>query len=70
MPVPSPLRWEPFVARMEAASEGGDADFVAANMRRLEAVIAELMEYQYGLARLQHRARTVRERHEPGKAEP
>lgn len=36
-------------------------------MRRLEGVIAELMDYQYELARLQQRARVVRERHELGR---
>ena len=61
-----PLRWEPFVAKLEAASERGEADHVAANMARLEQIIAELMDYQHELADLQYRARTVRERHERG----
>jgi len=64
---PSPLRWKPFIAKLEAASGRGEADFVAANMGRLEAVIAELMDWEYRLADLQYRARSVRERHEPSK---
>ena len=65
MPTQSPLRWEPFIVKLEAASERGDADFVAANMTRLEQAIAELMHYQHKLAELQYRARLVRDRHEP-----
>ncbi len=62
----SPLRWAPFIARLEAASERGDADFVAANVASLEQVIADLMDWQHELAQLQCRARSVREQHEPG----
>ena len=36
------LDGEPFIATMERASEAGNADFVAANMDRLEARIAQV----------------------------
>ncbi|MHC4067386.1 MAG: hypothetical protein ACYSUI_23180, partial [Planctomycetota bacterium] len=32
MPTQSPLRWEPFIVKLEAVSERGDADLVAANL--------------------------------------
>lgn len=38
---------EPFIATMERASEEGDADFVAANMDRLERLIARLQDRAY-----------------------
>ena len=52
MPTPSPLRWEPFIAKLEQASERGEADFISQNMPHLEQIIAELMDCPYGLAKL------------------
>ena len=63
---PSPLRFEPFVAKMEQAQVEGHLDFVEANMPRLERLIAECMEWQVKIAELERRARIVRDRHEPG----
>lgn len=43
----------------------GHLEFVQRNMPRLEALIAECMEWQTEIAELEYRARTVRDRHEP-----
>ena len=56
---------EPFIARLEQAVEEGDAEFIEANMPRLERSIAKLQDRIYELAKLQQRARLVREQHEP-----
>ena len=55
----------PFITRMEQAIEAGDADFVEANMPRLESLIARYQDRIHELAQLQYRARLVRDRHEP-----
>lgn len=55
---------ERFIAKLEQPSEVGDADFVAANMHRLEKLIAQLQDRGYEIAKLQGRARAVRDRHD------
>ena len=47
---PLPLRFEPFVAKLEQASEEGRADFIAANMPRLEELIRQCMDWQVEIA--------------------
>jgi len=54
----------PFIAALERASEAGNADYVAANMDRLERMIAQFQDRGYEIAELQGRARVVRDRHE------
>ncbi len=56
---------EPFIETCEKASEAGDADFIEANMDRLEDLIARFQDRVYQLTKLQQRAREVRDRHEP-----
>ena len=58
------LDLEPFIAALERASAEGNADFVAANMERLETLIGQLQDRGYDLAGLQQRARLIRDRHE------
>ncbi len=58
---------EPFIAALERASEAGDADFVAANMDRLETLIGQLQDRAAEIVSLQYRARVVRDRHEPAR---
>ena len=42
-----------------------EAEFIEANMPRLECLIGLLQDRAYELAQLQYRARVVRDRHEP-----
>ena len=56
---------EPFIAKLEAAAAEGDADFIEVNTPRLEKLIALLQERAHELARLQYRARLIRDSHEP-----
>ena len=56
---------EPFIETCEKAVEAGDADFLEANMDRLEELIARFQDRVYELTKLQQRARDVRDRHEP-----
>ncbi len=58
---------ERFTATMDRASEEGNADFVAANMGRLERLIGQLQDQAYELGELQYRARVVRDQHERGR---
>lgn len=51
-----------FVTRLEESVERGDLDHVQRNLDQLERVLAELMDYQHRLAKLQYRARQVRDR--------
>ncbi len=60
---------EAFIARCEAESAAGNADFIGANMAKLEALIAHLQKEAYELSQLQYRARVVRDQHEPSAAE-
>ena len=55
---------EPFIAKLEEAQADGDADFVEPNMPRLEQMIALYQERIFEIARLQQRAREIRDRHE------
>ena len=59
------LDGERFIAKLEEAVEAGDADYIEANMPRLESLIARLQERSAELTVLQYRARLVREQHEP-----
>jgi len=66
MPTRLPIQdAEPFIAKLEQAVQEGDADFIEANMPRLERLIALYQERIHELAQLQYRARTIREQHEP-----
>lgn len=56
---------EPFIAALERASEAGNADYVAANLDRLERLIGQPQDRAAEIVTLQYRARVVRERHEP-----
>lgn len=56
---------ERFIATMERASLEGNADFVAANMARLEKLIGQLQDRAAEIVTLPYRARVVRDRHEP-----
>ena len=56
---------ERFIAKLEQAIEEGNADFVEANMLRLERLIGLLQDRCHELAQLQYRARVVRDQHEP-----
>ena len=56
---------EAFIANLERAIEAGDAEHVEQNMPRLECLIGLLQQRTHELARLQYRARLVRDRHEP-----
>jgi hypothetical protein len=56
---------EPFIETCEKAIEAGDADFIEANMDRLEDLISGFQDRIYQLTKLQQRAREVRDRHEP-----
>lgn len=58
------LDGEPFITRCEEALAEGDTVFLDGVMPRLENLIARLQERAYELAELQHRAGTVRERHD------
>ena len=71
---PQPLRdAETFISEFERAEARGDSGFIAAQMGRLENTIAFLMGVNYRLAgidpantmvaKLQLRARQIRERH-------
>ena len=62
---PTYLDGAPFIARMEQAIDAGDADFVEANMPRLESLIARYQDRIHKLAQLQYRARKAKEMHEP-----
>ena len=62
---PPPLRFGPFVAKLEEAQAEGRPDLIAANMPRLARLIPECMEWQVKIAELEQRARIVRDRHEP-----
>ena len=62
---PPPLRFEPFIAKLEQASAEGRADFIAGNMPRLEQLIAECMDWQVEIAEFEYRCRKVRDGHEP-----
>ena len=55
-----PFRHEPFVAKLEAAQAEGRADFVPAHLSRLEALIAECINWQTAVAELEYRARRGR----------
>lgn len=55
---------ERFIAALKRASQEGNADFVAANMDRLETLIAQLQDRGYEIAELQGRARVVWDKHE------
>jgi len=59
------LDGEPFIAAMEKAQDGGNLDFVQANMQRLEKLLAMYQDRAYELAQLQYRAQMVRRTHEP-----
>jgi hypothetical protein len=54
-----------FLAKLEDAQAGGDADYVAAHMPRLERLIVQYQDRIGELAQLQSRARTICARHEP-----
>jgi hypothetical protein len=56
---------EPFIRKLEEAQQAGDADFIEANMPRLEALIRKLQDRSFAVARMALRARQVRDRHEP-----
>ena len=56
---------ERFIAKLEQAIDEGNADFIEANMPRLERLIGLLQDRSHELAQLQYRARVVRDRHEP-----
>jgi hypothetical protein len=56
---------EPLIETCEKASEAGDADFIEANMDRLEDLIARFQDRVYQITKLQQRAREVRDQHEP-----
>lgn len=56
---------ELFIAKLEAAMEDNDCAFIEANMPRLEKLIAFYQDRSYELAKLQQRARVIRDRHEP-----
>ena len=62
---PPPQDGEPFVAKLEQPIEEGDADFVGANMPALENLIVRHQARAHGIPEMQHRARIVRDRHEP-----
>ena len=59
------LDGESFIAAMEKAQDGGNLDFVQANMQRLEKLLAMYQDRAYELAQLQYRAQMVRRTHEP-----
>jgi hypothetical protein len=59
------LDGEPFIARLEAATEAGDADFIEVNMPKLERLTALYQERLHELAQLQYRARVICEQHGP-----
>ena len=63
--LPPPQDGEPFVAKLEQAIEEGDADFIEANLPALERLIARLQTRAHEIAEMQHRARVIRDRHEP-----
>jgi len=56
---------ERLIAKLEQAIDEGNADFVEANMPRLERLIGLLQDHCHELAKLQYRAPVVRDRHEP-----
>lgn len=56
---------ERFIAKLEQAIDEGNADFIEANIPRLEEIIGLLQDRTYELTQLQYRARAVRDRHEP-----
>jgi hypothetical protein len=66
MPTKPPMNdGEPFLAKLEAAIEAGDADFVEHNLPRLEQLIAQYQDRICELAKLQCRVREICDRHEP-----
>lgn len=65
MPTRSPMDdGEPFIAKLEEAMEANDADFIEANLPQLEKLIGLYQDRIFELARLQGRAREIRDRHE------
>ena len=67
---PPPLRSAVLVSTLEEASQRGDADFIAANMPRLERLIEGCREWKVKIAELEQRARLVRDRYELSPAKP
>ncbi len=59
------LDGEPFIASIEKAIKAGDADFVEANMPRLERLIGRLQNRVAELVQLLYRTRKAKELHEP-----
>jgi len=56
---------ERFIAKLEETIEEDNADFIEANMPRLEQLIGLLQDRCYELAQMQYRGHAVRDRHEP-----
>lgn len=56
---------EEFIAGLEVALEEGDTQYIDHHMPRLERLIGQYQSRTYELARLEYRARLVREQHEP-----
>jgi hypothetical protein len=55
---------EPFISQLEKAMKAMDADLVEANLPKLEDLIALYQDRIFELAKLQARAREIRDRHE------
>jgi hypothetical protein len=55
--------YRPFIECLASAQAEGNFEHVEANLDRLRAVIAELMDYTYHLARLQAKASEILDRH-------
>ena len=55
---------ESFIGQLEEAVAEGDANFIDANLPRLENLIALYQDRIFELANIQHRARLIRNQHE------
>ena len=53
---------EPFLIALEQGQDRNDVAYLSANLPKLEKLIAELQEKQFRLAKLQYRARLIRDR--------
>ena len=56
-------RYRLFIDKLAESQEAGNFDHVEANREALREAIADLMEYQYHLARFQGKARRILARH-------
>ncbi len=66
MPAKLPFQdGESFIEKMEQAAQEGEADLIKENIPKLRQIVHLYQERALELAKLQLRARTILEKHEP-----